>query len=80
MDEWLQEAERATWQSIEEVRQTQSSADGVRIASGTIVTVFNIGGNKYRLLVLISYAAGAVRVLEVLTHAEYDKEKWKRKW
>lgn len=42
------------------------------------MTVFNIRGNNYRLLTAISYPAGVVNVLQFLTHAEYDKEKWKK--
>ena len=40
-------------------------------------TVFNIGGNNYRLIARISYLTQQVFVLAILTHAEYDKEKWK---
>ena len=40
-------------------------------------TVFNIGGNKFRLVVVIHFNRGKVYVRHVLTHAEYDQEKWK---
>ena len=36
-------------------------------------TVFNIGGNRYRLVVTMRYDLGRVYVRHVLTHAEYDK-------
>ena len=39
--------------------------------------VFNIGGNKYRLITRIRYATQKVFVLKVMTHSEYDKYKWK---
>ena len=39
--------------------------------------VFNIGGNKYRLIAAISFQAGLVWVKAVLTHKEYDKGHWK---
>jgi mRNA interferase HigB len=35
--------------------------------------VFNVGGNKYRLLVHVRYDLGIVFVKRVLTHAEYDQ-------
>src|SRR6266478_4887875 len=38
--------------------------------------VFNIGGNKYRLITRILYASQKVFVLKVLTHAEYDENTW----
>lgn len=39
--------------------------------------VFNIGGNKYRLIAWIHFAAQRLFVKAVLTHAEYDKGAWK---
>jgi len=40
-------------------------------------TIFNIGGNNYRLVARGSYALQTVLVQHVLTHAKYDKEDWK---
>ena len=70
--------EAATWHNLKDVRQTFPHADLVQVTSGRTVIVFNIGGNNYRLIVGISYPLQAVNVLTVLTHAEYDKEKWKQ--
>jgi mRNA interferase HigB len=39
--------------------------------------VFNIGGNKYRLIAGIAFHPGLVWVKAVLTHGEYDKGAWK---
>lgn len=39
--------------------------------------VFNIGGNKYRLIGRVLYASQKVFVLKVITHEEYDEDKWK---
>ena len=39
--------------------------------------VFNIGGNKYRLICRIRYTTQKVFVLKVMTHSEYDEDKWK---
>ena len=39
--------------------------------------VFNIGGNKYRLVAALDFARGMLWVKAVLTHAEYDKGAWK---
>jgi mRNA interferase HigB len=75
---WLAMARAATWRSIADVRRTYSrAADGVVLKSGRVVTVFNIRGNRYRLLAGVDYALGVVNVLGFLTHAEYDKDKWK---
>lgn len=40
--------------------------------------VFNIGGNKIRLIAIIHYQAKRVYIREVLDHDDYDKGKWKR--
>jgi mRNA interferase HigB len=57
-----------------ELRGTFASADYV---DG--LTVFNIGGNKYRLIASIHYNRRKVYVRDVLTHEQYDREGWKRK-
>ena len=41
------------------------------------LTVFNIGGNKARLVAAIHYNRRKVYIRAVLTHAEYDTGKWK---
>ena len=42
-------------------------------------TVFNIRGNRYRLITKIDYSRGTVEVREILTDAEYDKGEWKQR-
>jgi mRNA interferase HigB len=74
---WAAVVAAADWHSIVDVRHHFPSADGVKIRSGLVITVFNVRGNVYRLLTHIDYAGGAVRVLDLLTHAEYDRDKWK---
>lgn len=69
---WYTIAKRAAWQNLTDVRQIYPHADQV----GRL-TIFNIGGNKYRLIVRIEYARQEVYIRHVLTHAEYDKERWK---
>lgn len=72
LDAWYAVTKDATWASLVEVRRIYPTADFV---SG--VTVFNISGNKYRLIVSISYRAQVVDIESVLTHAEYTKRKLK---
>lgn len=40
-------------------------------------TVFDIGGNKYRLIAAIHYNRKKVYIRQVLTHAEYNRDRWK---
>ena len=76
--DWYKAAERAEWESIAGVRTTFPIADGgVEVGSGNLVTVFNIGGNAYRLVASIHYNTRKVFILRVMTHAEYGKDKWK---
>ena len=74
---WYRVTRAAHWASIHDVRLVFPTADAVTVKSGNTVTVFNIGGNKYRLVAAIHYNAGRVYVLRILTHAEYDKGAWK---
>jgi mRNA interferase HigB len=69
---WYTVARRARWGSLVEIRRTYSSAEGVGR-----YTVFNIKGNGYRLIARIEYHLNIIFIKEVLTHAEYDKDKWK---
>lgn len=69
---WWTAARSATWTNLVEVQKTFKTAESV----GNF-TVFNICGNKYRLIVHIRYDWGKIFIRHVLTHAEYDKEKWK---
>jgi len=41
-------------------------------------TVFKIKGNQYRLIVKINYRSQTIFIKDVLTHADYDKEEWKK--
>ena len=69
---WHREAEEADWEKFADLRNTFASADQV----GKL-TVFNIGGNKYRLIVVIHFNRGKLYVRHVLTHEEYDRGSWK---
>jgi len=60
------------WQSWSDVKIIFGAASLV----GNCV-VFNIGGNKYRLVTRILYPSQKVFILKVMTHAQYDEDKWK---
>jgi mRNA interferase HigB len=73
LDAWFRVAKKASWKNLAEVRQTYSSADGI-----DRWTVFNIKGNQYRLIVEINYIFQRIYIRHVLTHAEYDRGRWKQ--
>jgi mRNA interferase HigB len=72
VDRWYATVEKAEWQNLEEVRQDYPETEAV----GNL-TVFNIKGNTYRLIVGIKYQSQTVYFKYFLTHAEYDKDDWK---
>ena len=77
LEAWYQRAGRAEWANLAEVRRDFPHADGVAVPSGRTMTVFNVGGNKYRLIVGINFRTHRVYIKAFLTHAEYDDQRWK---
>ena len=70
---WFKIVRHADFQDFSELRSTFPSADKV----GQWI-MFNIGGNKYRLITAIHFNRDKVYIRHVLTHQEYDKGSWKR--
>lgn len=71
---WLDVAKGSDWRSLEHIRRAFPATDMV----GPLA-IFNIRGNNYRLIVRMVFARQKIYIKEFLTHAEYDKELWK-KW
>ncbi len=69
LDAWFHEAEEADWANPAQVKEQYATASILK--NGRVV--FNIGGNKYRLIVKINYAYRVVYVRFAGTHAEYDQ-------
>jgi mRNA interferase HigB len=72
LSNWLIITRRAEWRTFAELRVDFGSADR---AGGR--TVFNIGGNKYRLIARANYRTLKVFILHIMKHTEYDKGEWK---
>lgn len=66
---WLKEAESAVWLGPQDIKNRYSSASF--LADNQVV--FNLGGNKFRLVVVVVYVNGIVLVKRVGTHAEYSR-------
>jgi mRNA interferase HigB len=66
---WFREASRADWKSPAEIKDVYRSASIV----GNDRVVFNIAGNKYRLVARVNYAYGIVYIRFVGTHRQYDR-------
>ncbi len=74
LEEWFHKVSRLTATSFSELRKTFGSADYV---DG--YTLFDVGGNKYRIASVIHYDKQRLYVRQVMTHAEYDRDDWRKK-
>jgi mRNA interferase HigB len=70
---WYQIMARTDFDSFADLRATFPSADMV-----ADLVVFNIGGNKYRLIASIHFNRHKVYIRHILTHREYDRGGWKQ--
>lgn len=66
---WVRQVKWADWKNTADVRMTFQDADFV---NGKVV--FNIAGNRYRLIAFIAYRAHAVYIKAILTHRQYEQE------
>lgn len=74
---WFKAASRGSFKSLGELKQTFQSVDYVS-AGRKGLYVFNIGGNKYRLIAAIHFNTQKLFIRHVLTHPQYDKGDWKK--
>jgi mRNA interferase HigB len=72
LKDWYKTVKNADWHDFADVRQTFNSADVYKKC-----TIFDIGGNKYRVIAKVNYKTHAIYVRHVLTHTDYEKDKWK---
>ncbi len=68
LEEWYEKAENAEWEDFSQVKQTFKTADYV----GNKRIVFNIKGNRYRLVALVLFRIKMVYIRFVGTHGDYD--------
>jgi len=69
---WFRITKHAEWENLDDVRRDFNHADAVGRR-----TVFNIKGNKYRLIARVNYRTGRVFILHIFTHEDYLKGTWK---
>ena len=73
LSRWAKLAKTSRWSTFDDVK----AAFGKRVDRYRQYVIFDIGGNKYRLIAVIHYNRGRVYLRHVLTHAEYDRDRWK---
>jgi mRNA interferase HigB len=66
---WYNMTLLSDWQNFHNIKQTFNSVDSV----GNDRYVFNVGGNKYRIVAMIHFSTRTVYVRFVGAHKEYDK-------
>ena len=69
---WYTIVKKANWQNLAELKGVYPTADLVER-----YTIFNIRGNKYRLIARIVYRSQTVFIVAIMSHQEYDLGKWK---
>jgi mRNA interferase HigB len=74
LTDWFRLIESQEFANFTAVKRTFNTVDYV-----APFTVFDVGGNKYRVITDIHYNRKKVYIRYVLTHAEYDRNKWKVK-
>jgi mRNA interferase HigB len=70
---WFKVVDKTEFHSFAELRGVFPSVDKV-----DDLFIFNIAGNKYRLITSIHFNRGKVYIRHVLTHTEYDRGDWKK--
>jgi mRNA interferase HigB len=68
LNDWYHKVKKTEWQNLNEIKQTYNNVDYV----GNHRYVFNIKGNDYRLVAIISFNTKKVYIRFIGTHAEYD--------
>jgi len=69
LERWYHITEQAQWKNLSDIKQDIPATDYV----GNQHYVFNIRGNRYRLVVVIKFTIGYMFIRFVGTHQEYDK-------
>ncbi|WP_229313064.1 type II toxin-antitoxin system HigB family toxin [Larkinella terrae] len=67
--EWYDIVSKADWSNLNDVRNTYNSVDYV----GNERFVFNIKGNRYRLIATVHFSIRTIYIKFIGTHAEYDR-------
>ena len=75
---WFRLARRARWHNFQEVRSTFGQTDVAKGDAGRRATVFDVGGNKYRIVAHVDYLRQTVKIEAVMDHVEYDRGLWKK--
>ena len=74
LEDWRKKISRAAPANFSEMRLVFRAVDYVEG-----YTVFDVGGNNYRLIAAVHYDKQRLFIRQVMTHAEYDRNDWRKK-
>ena len=77
-DDWFRIARAARWQNFQETKATFGQTDTATGHAGRTATIFDVGGNKYRIVAHVDYTRQTVLIAAVMDHREYDRGAWKK--
>lgn len=77
-ENWFRLARRARWHTFRDTRATFGQSDIATGVTGRPATIFDIGGNKYRIVAHVDYLRQTVLIRSVMDHEDYDRDLWKK--
>lgn len=75
---WLRVTQNAGWNKFADVKRTFGSADWFSKENRDYI-IFNVGGNKFRVVTAVNFGRYLVVVEVVMTHSNYSNRKWENK-
>src|ERR1700749_1823418 len=78
LEQWYKVVNAAHWSHFTELKGTFNHADITTTDNGHSVVIFDVGGNKYRIIAAVHYDRCICYILRVLTHKQYDTNRWKK--
>ena len=77
-DKWLPKVQDARWTKRLDAKATFPATDPWTGDSGTEFLIFDVGGNKYRVVARPVFKMQTLIIMAVMTHAEYEGGRWKK--
>jgi mRNA interferase HigB len=68
LNEWFEKCETSQWVTYHQMKRTFNSVDAI----GNDRYIFNVGGNKYRVIAMIHFRVRTMYIKWVGTHKEYE--------
>jgi len=72
LEEWVSKTESAQWNTFADIKKTFNTTDYL-----SPYCIFDVGGNKFRIIAIVSFTEKTLLIDKILTHPEYDR--WKPK-